>query len=208
MHLNELNPLYEKIIEQIQTSGFAICDDFFDESTINRLQGELFQKLENNSFKEASIGNNNLNQIAKSIRADNIFWINESLSTAAEKIFFDKINHFVNYLNKHCFTGISSTEFHYAHYPTGAFYKKHLDVFNSDNSRKFSVILYLNSEQWHPCYGGALKFYFKDESLEILPQPGRFVVFESRTLEHEVLKVHKERFSITGWLKTKNNKIL
>ncbi|MFT6843285.1 MAG: SM-20-related protein, partial [Psychroserpens sp.] len=37
----------------------------------------------------------------------------------------------------------------------------------------------------------------------IYPFPGRIVIFESQIIEHEVKPVEIQRFSITGWLKTR-----
>jgi SM-20-related protein len=99
--------------------------------------------------------------------------------------------------------GITDKEFHYAVYPPGTFYKRHLDTFQNDSRRKLSIVCYLNSEDWKPEYGGELCIYFDDKPpLDIYPLAGRLVIFESQVLEHEVKPVNKERLSITGWLKT------
>ena len=95
-------------------------------------------------------------------------------------------------------------EFHYALYPIGTFYKRHLDTFQNDDSRKLSIVCYLNDEDWLPEYGGELVIYKEgEEDINIYPLRGRMVVFESQVLEHEVKPVKQERLSITGWLKTR-----
>ena len=103
--------------------------------------------------------------------------------------------------------GINEKEFHYAVYPEGTFYKRHLDTFQNDSRRKLSMVCYLNDEDWQPGYGGELTIYIDDngheKSIDIYPVQGRMVVFESQVLEHEVKPVKRERLSITGWLKTR-----
>jgi len=104
--------------------------------------------------------------------------------------------------------GIAKQEFHYALYPEGTFYKRHLDTFQNDSSRKLSIVCYLNDEDWKPEYGGQLTLYLNEKgtekALDIYPVKGRVVVFESQVLEHEVKPVKQKRLSITGWLKTRS----
>ena len=133
--------------------------------------------------------------------------MNEATAEPAESIFFQKINDLVQYLNRTCFMGILHKEFHYALYPEGTFYKRHLDTFQNDGRRKLSMVCYLNNEDWIPENGGELRIYTtnngKEEELKIYPLPGRMVIFESQELEHEVKTVRVPRLSITGWLKTR-----
>jgi len=113
----------------------------------------------------------------------------------------------VNYLNKTCFLGILHKEFHYALYPEGTYYKRHIDTFQNDDRRKLSIVCYLNEDGWLPENGGELVLYLHENGEEtekvIYPFPGRVVIFESQIIEHEVKPVNKERMSITGWLKTR-----
>ena len=63
--------------------------------------------------------------------------------------------------------GIQRQEFHYALYPEGTFYKRHLDTFQNDKSRKLSVVCYLNSEDWKPEFGGELTIYTNENGTEL-----------------------------------------
>jgi SM-20-related protein len=71
----------------------------------------------------------------------------------------------VNYLNQVCYAGVNDFEFHYTHYASSTFYKKHLDRFSIDDSRMFSVIFYLN-KNWNSSHGGNLKIY-KDNGKKV-----------------------------------------
>lgn len=197
------NPKYEKIIDDLLLQQYSIVDDFFSTDEVNLLRQNLLSKYEEDEFKKSAIGDQFNEQIVKSIRGDFISWINESETNEPEKLFFDKIDEFTLYLNRTCFLGIQDREFHYALYPIGTFYKRHLDVFQNNDSRKLSIVCYLNDETWLPEYGGELAIYKETEEIKIYPLKGRVVIFESQILEHEVLPVKRERLSITGWLKTR-----
>lgn len=201
------NPVYEQIITDIGIKNYSIIDDFFSPETVFKLRQSLLDKYEADRFKKAAIGNRLNETIEKSIRGDQILWIDETLANASELLFFDRINDLIAYLNKTCFMGILQKEFHYALYPKGTFYKRHIDTFQNDDRRKLSIVCYLNDEDWKPENGGELVLYLgeKDGELKktIYPFPGRIVIFESQIIEHEVKPVETERLSITGWLKTR-----
>lgn len=200
-------PLYERIIGDIISQKYAIVEDFFSSEDVSVLRQSLLDKHEDDAFKKAAIGNRVNEVIVKSIRGDVILWIDELLANTAEHLFFNKINNLVSYLNKTCFLGILHKEFHYALYPTGTFYKRHIDTFQNDDRRKLSFVCYLNDENWQPENGGELVLYLDENGVErekiIYPFPGRVVIFESQIIEHEVKLVNTQRLSITGWLKTR-----
>ncbi len=173
---------------------------------------ELFEQLE---FKENPLFEGIISSLMeqKYCVVDDFFSVGETslmregLLTKFEDLFFGKINELANYLNKTCFLGILHKEFHYALYPEGAFYKRHLDTFQNDDRRKLSVVCYLNEPYWKVSDGGELAIYLnldgKETTKMICPISGRMVIFESQELEHEVMPAHKNRMSITGWLKTR-----
>lgn len=201
------NPLYEQIISEIGTQQFSIIENFFTTEEVDILRQSLLEKYQEDTFKKAAIGNKVKETILKSIRGDIILWMDESITNAAEKLFFNKINHLVSYLNTTCFLGILHKEFHYAIYPKDTYYKRHIDTFQNDDRRKLSVVCYLNEAGWLPENGGELVLYLNKNDIEtdktIYPFPGRVVIFESQLIEHEVKPVNTKRLSITGWLKTR-----
>ena len=70
----------------------------------------------------------------------------------------------------------------------------------NDNNRKYSLINYLN-ENWLEEDGGQLLVYQNDTVQKISPQSQTAVFFKSDEIEHEVILAHRNRMSITGWLK-------
>jgi SM-20-related protein len=201
------NPMYEAIINDLMEQQYCVVEGFFSPEEVIALRNSLLEKFEEDAFKKAAIGNRINEVIEKSIRGDFILWLNENEANSAEKSFFNRINDMVSYLNRTCFMGILYKEFHYALYPKGTFYKRHLDTFQNDDRRKLSMVCYFNEENWQPEYGGELVLYLNKAGKEIektiYPFPGRMVIFESQILEHEVKPVQQKRMSITGWLKTR-----
>lgn len=201
------NPLYETIINDLLSQQYSVVEAFFSAEEVEILRQSLIKKHEENAFKKAAIGNRFEETIVKSIRGDVILWMDESKADASEQLFFNKLNDLINYLNRTCFLGILQKEFHYALYPKGTYYKRHLDTFQNDDRRKLSFVCYLNEDGWLPENGGELALYLNENGQEtekiIYPFPGRVVIFESQIIEHEVRPVNKERLSITGWLKTR-----
>lgn len=202
------NSFYELIIDDLVNRKYCVTDTFFTVEEIDLLRTNLLIKQSLTTFKKAAVGPLSNEQIIEEVRGDFILWMDESSSDQIEKMYFNKINNFIHYINRTCYLGIQEGEFHYACYPEGTFYKRHLDVFHIDVRRTLSVVLYLNTPDWQPDNGGALALYLKDaagcEKEELIhAQPGRLVIFDSKEIEHEVQMVYKPRYSITGWLKTR-----
>lgn len=205
-----LNPIYEKIIDDLSNQKYSISDFFFSTEETKQLREAIIRKEDNKVFHQAAIGSSVNEQIVKSIRGDKIRWIDEENKTQTEEVFFSKINDFIEYLNLTCYMGIEESEFHYAIYPEGTFYQKHIDAFKNDDRRTLSIVLYLNEEEWKDDFGGQLTLYLPDGSngekkVDILPLAGRLAIFDSKTIPHEVKTVNRARYSITGWLKTRGN---
>lgn len=196
---------FEPIIDGILTDGYGIVDDFLMPDEVAVLAKRLRNRREAGQFRAAGIGNQQVT-IENTIRGDEILWLDETMATPDERVFLRRINEFVEYVNQTCYLGLRESEFHYALYPAGTFYKRHLDQFRSDSRRKLSVICYLNTD-WQKADGGQLAVYLpQDDGTErrvtVSPVGGRLVCFESGRLEHEVLPATRERLSVTGWLKT------
>lgn len=189
-----------KTLGDIEAKGYAVCDNFISASGTEVFLSKIKELEEQKLFKKASIGNKTEIQTNTAVRSDTIFWL-EKNDANIPNTFFEKIDELILNLNRHFYLGLNDYEFHLAHYPAGTFYRKHKDAFKSDDARKISVILYLN-KNWRKENGGELKLYLENKEEIIEPLAGRLVVFESH-LEHEVLESKTDRYSVTGWLKSK-----
>lgn len=193
---------FEALILGLITNQYAILDDFISAETLAGLRTNLKTLNENDALHAAGFGNKSVYQLNKSIRSDNIKWINNDSENIFEREILDKLENFKNYLNVSCFTSLKSFETHYASYEPKSFYKRHLDQFQTDNGRKFSMVIYLN-ENWKPEDCGHIRLYPDDAApIELLPLGGRVVFFKSDILEHEVKpSFTRERLSIAAWFK-------
>jgi SM-20-related protein len=194
---------YEHIIDGILTKGYSVCDHFLNTSEIDNLSQSYLENTKNGLFTLANIGKKSTQEQNTQIRGDKILWIEQSSKNNHEIALLLKINNFIAYLNATCYLGITDSEFHYAHYEIGKFYKRHRDSFQNQKGRVLSVIIYLN-KNFKPDDGGNLVVYPIENNIEtaikIEPIAGRLVCFESEKLDHEVLETFKSRVSITGWL--------
>jgi SM-20-related protein len=198
--MHEINPLFEKIITELSERNFSIIRNFFDEETLEGLHQRLLERIAEGNLHTAGTGNRILHSVNSNVRSDKILWMDDQPSELSEKKFLERIEELSEYLNHTCFTGIKGKEFHYASFEKGAFYKRHIDRFRNDDSRKFSVVTYLN-KNWKEDEGGELVLYIQESEVKIQPEFGITVIFRSHEVEHEVLPAGRDRLSVTGWLK-------
>ena len=170
------------------------------ESLALHLKENLDNLFSAKQLRPAGTGNDIFAVQNKLVRSDVIYWLDRKHDDPHENDFFDLVDDFVSHLNRTCYTGITGYEFHYTLYETGSFYKKHLDQFRNNDSRKYSMIMYLNAG-WVKADGGQLRIHHDGSFQNISPVNGKTVFFKSSELEHEVLPTNKPRMSITGWLK-------
>lgn len=201
-----MTPDFEPIIDGILANGYGIVDSFLSADETAALARQLRSRHEAGQFRQAAIGNQSV-VVEKSIRGDEILWIDKATATPDEAAFLNRINQFIDYVNRTCYLGLQEGEFHYALYPAGTGYQRHLDRFRSDSRRKLSVICYLNTD-WQDTDGGQLALFLpqaggSEQTELVTPVGGRLVCFESDRLEHEVRPATRERLSLTGWLKTR-----
>lgn len=93
-------------------------------------------------------------------------------------------------------------------YPQGGYYRRHVDSLAGvdaagSGSRSVSFIVYLNEPGWTAHDGGQLRIYRQDESapVDVLPEAGSLVLFDSKLVSHEVLPTRRERACLVGWMR-------
>jgi len=190
-HLN-WEPLFDQFAEQ----GFVVVDDFLAASEYQNLQSRLEYLLDIDSLKKAGIGTDANYRIKEGIRGDYISWMTDSDPTEAG--FLVSMEEMKGFLNLNLLLSLKSLEFHFASYPSGSFYARHLDQFNERNNRMISFVLYLNDE-WIPEHEGCLRIYQAKGEQDVAPIGNRLVLFRSDILQHEVMPTQVVRNSVTGW---------
>ena len=193
--------LFDCLINSFIDNKVGLADNFLSVPLATHLKENLIALYAEKQFLSAGIGNNSLLLHDKLIRSDKIYWLDRAHDNLHEIAFFKLMDSFVSYLNSTCYAGITDYEFHYALYEKGSSYKKHLDQFQNNKSRAYSMIIYLNTD-WQQNDGGELCIYHSDHLQLIEPINCKCVFFKSSELEHEVLLTQQPRLSITGWLKT------
>jgi SM-20-related protein len=196
-----LEKIFHTLINSFIENKVGIAGNFLSKALSLNLKANLLTLYGNEQMQSAGTGGNKNVHYNQLFRSDVIYWLDREHNNAHENRFFDLMDEFIIYLNETCYTGITGYEFHYALYEKGSFYKKHLDQFQNNDSRKYSMIMYLNSE-WKEGDGGELCIHHHDHFENIAPVSGTTVFFKSSELEHEVLMSNKPRMSITGWLKS------
>ncbi|MEM7657161.1 MAG: 2OG-Fe(II) oxygenase [Bacteroidota bacterium] len=183
-------------MDQLAEQEYLMVDDFLPPALFAAVLQAFERRLNAEGFTAAGIGSQGDHQVNQQIRGDWVHWLDEG-KDADMAGFFQHLDTWRGMLNRYCYLGLSDFECHFAHYPAGTFYHRHLDQFKGRNNRMISTVFYLNQE-WQERDGGHLILY-QAETTRIQPKGNRMVLFQSAAVEHEVALTHKSRYSLTGW---------
>jgi SM-20-related protein len=152
------------------------------------------------ALRPARVGRGANERRAADIRGDSIAWLDAS-SDGVERELLDRFEALRVEFNRDLMAGLVDFEGHFARYPAGASYSRHIDRLSGSDVRVLSAVLYLN-EEWSDADGGQLRLHLRAGGAhDISPIGGRLVVFRSDQFEHEVLPAGRERLSFTGWFR-------
>ena len=149
--------------QQIRTNGLGVWPGFLSKSSLQALAADLSECQEAGSFARAGTGQGSGHGIHELVRRDTVHWLGRVDNTAAQSNLWVRIDALKKVLNQTLFLGLSEFDGHYASYPDGGFYRRHLDCFKGDSTRVVSLILYLCSPPPSPrgwWGGGANPTYF------------------------------------------------
>lgn len=194
------SPLLQHLVDDIAEQGWSVQNIFLPDELTVALAGECRARSAAGELAAASVGRGAGQAVREGIRGDHIQWLEAGQSEACDR-YLALMDDLRQALNRELFLGLEDFECHFALYPPGAFYQKHLDRFRDDDRRTVSAVLYLN-EGWLPGHGGALRMYLADGAERDLPPlGGSLVLFLSGNFPHEVLPANRERLSLTGWFR-------
>jgi SM-20-related protein len=190
----------------LKADGLLIRDRFVSAAEVHRLKECANRRRSRGDFAAARIGGQAGAQRREEVRGDFTCWLEEPLHEA-ENALLHRLEELRCDLNREHYLGLFELELHYALYPPGAGYARHVDPPQGTTQRKVSLVLYLN-EGWEPADGGLLRMHgagtqANSHVLDIEPLGGRLVCFLSSGREHEVLPARRERLSISGWFRTR-----
>ena len=195
----------DRIADGLALQGRMVTDNFIEPALTAALLGECRASKERGDFHHAAVGGGKGRRPRPQIRSDETLWMQPPGSSDAQRDCLERFEKLRLVLNRTLQLGLLDFESHFACYPRGAFYTRHIDQLRGDDHRKLSCVLYLN-ENWIAEESGELRVYLNGDGAEfedVLPQGGRLVVFLSAQFAHEVRPATRERMSIAGWFRTR-----
>lgn len=190
------------LVDALVEQGWYVGREVIDLELCEALNHELLHRAAYNGLDEAGIGRGQQHLLRKDIRGDAIHWLDRE--SAAQRRYLDAMSELQQALNHALFLGLFEYEAHFAHYPPGAFYQRHLDSFRGRANRVISTVGYLTPD-WPSDGGGEMVIYHPDnpsqEVARVVPEAGTFACFLSETIPHEVLPTRHPRTSIAGWFR-------
>jgi SM-20-related protein len=194
-----------RIDAALTADGVCVQDQFLAPSQIHSLIEGARLRRRRGDFAAARIGSSGSGGVQRreEIRGDSICWIVPPL-LPAEQYLSAQFETLRLELNSRALLGLFELELHYAWYPSGAGYARHVDQPQGRAQRQVSLVLYLN-EEWAPGAGGELRIFdAAGGHRDIEPIAGRLVCFLTPGREHEVLPTQSERLSVSGWFRTRD----
>lgn len=189
------------IINKLAEQGWCVMPGFLSPQQAAALAQEAEERHRAGELHRASTGQGEQQDIRPEIRGDSILWLDETSTSPAQQSFLQSMEALRQAANRDLQLGLFELEAHFAHYPVGASYSRHVDVFQRDSRRTLTVICYLNPD-WQPEHGGQLRMELEDGTdMEVQPESGTLVTFLSHRFPHEVLTAKRSRLSVTGWFK-------
>ncbi|NWL23472.1 2OG-Fe(II) oxygenase [Pseudomonas umsongensis] len=204
MQIPSDHPLLLQIVDDLATRGWSQQNIFLPQDLTRALAAECRKRAAEGELAPAAVGRGPSSEIREGIRGDHIQWIEPGQAEVCDS-YLALMDSLREALNRGLFLGLEDFESHFAMYPPGAFYLKHVDRFRDDDRRMVSAVVYLN-DAWLPEQGGQLRMYLEEGAqCDVVPVGGCLVVFLSGEVPHEVLPASRERLSLTGWFRRRGN---
>ena len=189
------------IVAAIAADGLAIVPDALPAPFVRALRDDACARDAAGEFRAAGIGRAAARTERADVRGDRIRWLEPAAARPAEAALFAIVETLRLGINEALYLGLFDFEGHYAIYPPGAGYARHVDRFRDDDARVLTLILYLN-DRWTPADGGRLRVALAGGATrDVPPAGGTLVAFLSDRFPHEVLPSARERLAFTGWFR-------
>ena len=218
--------LTESDVRQLACKGYVVIPNFLSPEFVKSLRNDIDLLRTKDRFTAAKIGQDFTNNLNTMIRVAETCFLGEKklqdLPSDTRLQLYQVLENLRLVLsgNKSLCDGVETnapildrtlSEFLYAFYPKGGYYRRHVDsVPNSASSlRVYSLLIYLN-ENWTERDGGYLRIHFdsgrdflptneEPNYIDLAPSGGTLVCFKSDQIPHEVLDTNSERAVVVGW---------
>ena len=206
MQIPSDDPLLLRIVDDLAVRGWSQQPIFLPQVLTRALAAECRKRAAEGELAPAAVGRGPFSEIREGIRGDHIQWLEPGQVEACD-LYLGLMDSLREAMNRGLYLGLEDFESHFALYPPGAFYLKHVDRFRDDDRRMVSAVIYLNDD-WLPEHGGQLRMYLaEDVEHDVVPIGGCLVVFLSGEVPHEVLPATRDRLSLTGWFRRRGNEL-
>lgn len=203
IELAQREPKLEPVLDELAGRGWSVRPDFLAPAAVAGLRAVCLSRRAAGAFHAAGVGSGEA-RVLPAMRGDSILWLEPGDPHPDVRAYLAVTESLRQAANREFFLGLHELEAHFAAYPGGASYRKHLDRFRDDDRRTLTAIIYLN-EDWTAADGGQLRFWpdpsGEGEYLDIVPAGGTLVTFLSGLYWHEVLPARRTRLALTGWFK-------
>ena len=199
--VNPASAVVDVVATALRDRGWWVGDGLFPLDLCQQLADELVMLRKADVLARAGIGRGLDHLVDPSIRGDLIHWLDGG--TAAQAALLELLRSLRRELNRRLFLGLFEFEGHFAVYPAGAGYQRHVDSFRGAANRILSLAIYLNP-QWCAADGGLLRLFDPTTGRvadEVVPLLGRVAIFLSEELPHEVTVTRRDRQAIAGWFR-------
>ncbi|WP_280554714.1 2OG-Fe(II) oxygenase [Halomonas sp. 25-S5] len=191
-----------ELVDALVAQGWYVGEAFIPAELCAELYQEVAAMADHQALEAAGIGRGPAHALRRDIRGDAIRWLDRE--SRARRHYLEAMGELQQELNRALFLGLFEYEAHFAHYPPGAFYRKHLDSFRGRANRVVSTVGYLNPD-WPADAGGEIVIFDaidpEREVSRVRPEAGTFACFLSDSVPHEVLPTRLPRASIAGWFR-------
>lgn len=203
----------ETVAGEIVAAGWSVRENFVSPEQVAELRIQLEAWWREGELRKAGIGRGESFQVREEIRRDYVRWLDLSVGGRYSAFLESHFEPLRLAVNRAMYLGVYEYEGHVTVYPPGAFYRRHVDQFRDAAHRKISLVLYLNDPDWSASDGGELRLFLPkadansdttEDIVDVIPRGGTLVAFLSHEIAHEVLPVRRERFSLTGWFRTRS----
>jgi SM-20-related protein len=202
--------LIESAVEQLGIDGYAVCTGLLPLALATSLLAEQLRREAGGALTTAGVGRSGIAEAsATRQRAAQSSWFAGSPDqSAAEQLFLAFAERLRLAINRRLMLGLFDFEAQFLHYPTGGFYRRHIDALQGERSRVVSLVAYLNVD-WTTADGGTLAIWPAASNgeppgepvVEVAPLAGTVVLMLSEEIPHEARVALRDRRAIAGWFR-------
>lgn len=200
----------DTVLDTLADKGWVVISHALPAGLVQQLRDTCLRVWDAGRFHEAATGRAAGQARRAEIRSDSVLWLDQLADEPAVLAYNQAMDDIMHAVNRGLYLGLAELESHFAVYPAGAFYKKHLDRFRDDDARTLTTVFYLN-EGWPQDAGGEIRLYLDPDCqtwLDVTPEAGTLVLFLSDRFWHEVLPARQQRLSVTGWYRRRSDRLL